>query len=233
MASVDLIAGTVMNAAAALLNDVARSVYSYTVQIPYLNMTLLELQEYFELNNVPVTDQTSAVINVPAGTVQIGFNSVPPVPELPDDFIEPQRLWERLENIDPFVPMVRWDGLPLYMSGVQTSQFMGYVWEAQLIKLLSANADIDIKMEYIRNLFTPVTSSASLINVINAESFLNFRTAALLAEFVEQNKTRADDLNINASLSMDRVTSIGTKGRQAMVTRRRPFRSSFKSRGSW
>jgi hypothetical protein len=62
-----LTSGTVMNQAAALLNDPSRTVYTYPVQIPYLNQALQELQELFELNNIPVTDTvTSTPIEVPA-----------------------------------------------------------------------------------------------------------------------------------------------------------------------
>lgn len=227
--SYDLVAGTVMNAAAASLNDVARTIYTYTAQIPHLNTALQELQEEFELNDIPVTAATSAVINCPEGTTVIEFN-VAPDPELPADLIEPQKLWERAEGIDPWVPMTKVDALPLYMEGAETNQFIFWCWESQKIKLLATNADNDIKMEYTRNLFTPVVDETSLIGVINAQTFLQYRTAALCAEFIGENKTRADDLNAFAALAIGRATGIGTKGRQAVVTRRRPFRAGYKSR---
>jgi hypothetical protein len=227
--SYDLVAGTVMNAAAASLNDVARTVYTYTAQVPHLNTALQELQEEFELNDIPVTAATSAVINCPSGTTVIEFN-VAPDPELPADLIEPQKLWERTEGIDPWIPMTKVDALPLYMEGAETNAFIFWVWESQKIKLLATNQDNDIKMEYTRNLFTPVVDENSPIGVINAQTFLQYRTAALCAEFIGENKTRADDLNAFAALAIGRATGIGTKGRQAIVTRRRPFRASYKRR---
>ena len=229
MATVDLIAGTVMNAAAAALNDVARTVYTYTAQIPHLNTALQELEEEFELNDIPVTAATSAVINVPEGTDEIVFNGVAGE-SLPDDLIEPQRLWERTEVIDPYYPMTKVDAIPLYMVGVETSQMIFWVWESQKIKVLAANQDNDIKMEYTRNLFTPVVDENSIIGVINAQTFLQYRTAALCAEFIGEDKARAIDLNAFAALAIGRATGIGTKGRQAIVTRRRPFRASYKRR---
>ena len=87
-----------------------------------------------------------------------------------------------------------------------------------------------IKINYIRNLFAPATGSSSPINIINAESYLAYRTAGLMSEFIGENPSRAKDLNGNASLAMDRVVSIGTKGRQNITTRRRPFRSGYKMR---
>lgn len=230
--TIDLTAGQVMRSSAALLNDVNRSVYTYADQIPYLNIALHELQEYFEQNNIPATDQISTVIQVNAGVTAIAFNAAgtPAAPKLPDDLIEPQKLWERTRDINPFVPMTRIDGLPQTMVGVQFSQFQIYVWEANEIRFFPCVGNNDIKIEYIRKLFTDATSDASVINVVNGQSFLEFRNAALCAEFIGENKTRADELNVFAELSKDRTISIGTKGRQATQMRRRPFRSGFKRR---
>src|SRR6266446_9597739 len=106
-------AATIMNQSAALMNDAARSIYTYTIQIPYLNMALQELQEIFELNNVPVTDTvTSTPITVPIGTSAVGFPPTVPivgVPYLPSDLIEPKVVWERQFGVDPYVPMERLD----------------------------------------------------------------------------------------------------------------------------
>jgi hypothetical protein len=236
MASAVVSAGDVMNASAALLNDVARTKFGrYTVQVPYLNIALDELQEYFEQNNVPVTDQTSAVINCPAGTIIVPFPPDPPIaltPYLPTDLVEIQKVWQRTENIDPYIPCNRLDGQPLGLAGIETSQFYGYVWEAQAMKFLPANIDIDLKLEYVRQIFTPVEDEDSDINVVNCKSYLENRTAALVAEFVEENPARAEKLNAAAGIALDRSLGISTKGRQGMVTRRMPFRARFKRRGS-
>lgn len=221
-----------MDASAALLNDKNRSVYTYADQIPYLKIALQELQEYYELNNIPATDQLSAVIQVDAGATEIAFNAAGTAadPKLPDDLIEPQKLWERTRDINPFVPMTKVDGLPQSMVGIEISQFQIYVWEANEIRFFPANANNDIKIEYIRSLFTPPTNELSLINVVNGATFLEYRNAALCAWFIGENKSRSDELNVYAGLAIDRSTGIGTKGRQATVTRRRPFRSSYKRR---
>ena len=76
MATVNLTGTQVANFAAARLNDVSQSIYTDAIQLPFLNIALAELQEIYEANNIPVTDQTSAVINVPldaAGVVSIGY----------------------------------------------------------------------------------------------------------------------------------------------------------------
>jgi hypothetical protein len=225
--------GVIMNQAAALMNDAARSIYTYAIQIPYLNQTLQELQEIFELNNVPVTDTfTSNPITVPAGVTSIGFAPNPPGsdPYLPDDLIEPKVVWERQFNVDPYTPMTRLDYLPREWEEVEINQFLNFVWQSQEIRVLPANQINQLKLDYIRNLFATVTDETDTITVVNAASFLEYRLAALLAQFCAENPTRAQSLNGDASFALDRVVGIGTKGRQAINIRHRPFRSSYKMR---
>lgn len=226
----DLVASTVLAKAATLLNDTARTVYTYTATLPYLQIALQELQEHFQLNNIPSTQLTSAVINIPAGTTQIIYNGIG-VPTLPTNMVEPAQLWERPENIDPFIPMIRRDYIPHQLEGVLVTTFGFYVWENQTIKFLAASQDNDIKIDYIKEIFSPLVDENSAIDIINAATFLEYRTAALCAEFIERNQGNANALNAYAILALDRVTGIGVKGKQTIMTRRRPFRASYKKRG--
>ncbi len=220
----------VMDRVAALCNDAAKSIYTYVSQLPYLNMALQELQEFFELNEVPVTETVSAVMTVPTGTDHIGFAASGLM--LPNDLVEPQYLWERQSGIDPYTTMTKLDVLPRYMEGVEINQFIYYTWQSQEIRFLPANQDNDIKMDYTRFLFAELASvtGADNINVINSKSFLEYRTAGLCAKYLGENDSRAVELNNSASLAMDRVIGVGTKGRQNITIRHRPFRSSYKRR---
>lgn len=230
MGSADLTAGTVLDAMAVLMNDPSKTKYTNAKMIPLLNIALQELREVFELNNVPVTDTfTSDPINIPAGYDHIAFNNGLN-PSLPTDLVEPKVVWERPEGIDPFIQMTRLDFLPREWSGVETNQFIWYTWQAQEIRFLPSNQDNDIKLDYIRQIFPPVTDANSQINVINAATFLEYRGGGLCAEFLGENPTRATSLNTDAILALDRVVGIGTKGRQAITIRRRPFRGGYKRR---
>lgn len=227
--------GQVMDKSASLNNDSAKTQYTYAVQLPYLNMALQELQEYFQLNNIPSTDTFSAVMDIPAGVDHIAFSPDMPVtdtPYLPDDLIEPKLLWQRADGIDPYLPMSRADVLPRYLAGQEINQFGVYTWQDQEIRFLPANQDNQIKMDYIRALFVEFTDEdgEDEIAIINSKTFLEYRTAGLCAQFIGENPTRAQDLNSNAGLSMDRTVGIGTKGRQAINIRHRPFRSAYKRR---
>lgn len=231
MATVDLVASTVLAKAATLLNDTARTVYTYVAVLPYLQIAMQELQEHFELNNIAVAQLSSAVIPVNAGVIILNYNAGPLLSELPDDMIEPQQLWERERGVDPFVPMAKRDYIPHNLEGTPTGRFSFYVWENQAIKFLPCSRDNDIKIDYIKELFTPLVDETSPINVINASTFLEYRTAALCAEFIERNLASSQALNVYAVMALDRATGIGVKGKQTILTRRRPFRAAYKKRG--
>lgn len=231
MAAVDLLAGTVMDRAASLMNDTARTIYSYTAQLPYINIALQELREHFELHNIPATETASREITIPTGHTRIIYNGVAPIPSLPDDFVEPLQLWERMLGIDPYIPMVRKDFLPHNMEGTPVSSFGIYTWNSQEITFLESLRDNEIKIDYIKELFTPILSELTAINVVNGATFLEYRTAGLLAEFIERNLNSSEALNAYAVLGLDRVTGIGVKGKQSIMTRRRPFRANYKRRG--
>src|SRR3954471_15245274 len=113
MATPDFTAGAVMNASAALLNDVARAVYTYAVQLPYINMAARELQQIFQQNEMPVTTATSVEIAVAAGQTAIVFGGVLPIPAMPTDLVEIQGLWEKNDgSSQQFTPMTRLNQLP-------------------------------------------------------------------------------------------------------------------------
>ena len=228
MATPDITAGEVMRTAASLMNDTARSVYTYAIQLPYLDMALKDLRKLMELNNSPVTNDESAIINIDAGVTSVGFGLVDP--HLPDDLIEIQGLWESGEGTDNWVPVDKKEFIPRYYEGVTTNQFSIWAWRENRIYFPAANADIDLKLDYIKTLFSAVVDENSILGVINSDSYLYFRTAALLAEFIGENKTRADSLNVQAMLAWDVLSGIDNKGKQAIVTRRRPFRASYKAR---
>jgi len=238
MSTTILTAATVMDRAASLMNDTAKTTYTYVAQLPYLNMAADELEESFELNNVPITNQTSAVIEVPVGTTIINPTSgwptsaVNATPYYPDDLIEIQQLWERLNGTtDSFIPMTRDEFLKHIFDDLPVDSLIWWIWQDQRIKLIGALTAREVKVDYIKALIPNELTASSTIGIINARSFLYYRTAALCSQFIGENKTRADELNAFAILALDRSMGISTKGRQAITNRRRPFMASYKSRG--
>jgi len=221
-------AGDVMDPVASLLNDTAKQAYTYAVQLPYLKLALKDLRKKMELSNMPVTNESSAVLTLVAGTTTVSKLTTP---ALPTGLVQIQQLWESPSGTDNFIPMDKRDFLPHYLAGVEISQFRIYTWIRNTISLLAANQPIDLKIDFIKQLFDDIVDENSEIDVINGDSYLINRTAAYCARFIGENKTRADELDGFAIDSLNDMEGIENKARQAISTRRRPFRSGYKRRG--
>jgi hypothetical protein len=221
---------------AAFMNDPAQEQYTDTVLLPYLNTALAELQETFELNNIPTTNKTSSVIFMPAGRDTVSYIPTPPVYAnyLPDDLIEIQEVFESQVGLNNWIPVTKKNFLTVTSLGnTQISIFGVWAWIDQEIKVLPAIRDNDLKIDFVKSLFLPLilTDLADAITIKNITTFLQYRVAGLADEFIAENKSRADSLNNFGAMAIDRSLGISIKGQQSIVTRRRPFRASWKRRG--
>lgn len=208
------------------MNDSARSLYTYAVMVPYLNMALTELQTVMQENNISYENALSAVLAITAGVVDIGGSTGP---ALPSDLIVPQQLWERTTGTNnDFDPMEEREFLP--KKDVTAIDTLGvWAWQKQIIRLTGCNTNTDVQIDYLAANLATVVDENSTINLFNSEMVLAYRTAGLMASFIGENKSRADDLNSFAAMELDKFVSINTKERQAIHTRRQPFRARWKT----
>lgn len=224
---------SIVTAVAALMNDSVQDIYTNIAVLPYINMSLNILQEIYELNGLPVTAKSSAAITLKSGIHRLAFDTNP---ALPSDFIELEQVWESPTGLNQWTPVNPVGFIPHYLEDTtQISQFLLYAWINDGIELLAANSDNDLKLDYIRSIFkTPILIANIDVNLpfTNIESYLNFMTAALCAMFIAENESRAMELNGLAGDALSRALGIPIKGMQSIITRRRPFRSSFKRRGT-
>ena len=234
-----IIPSNIITAVATLMNDSSQTQYTNSVVLPFLNMALDELQEVFELNGLPVTNETSAVITVPAQinstqiNIQIGPNTTP---ALPADLIEIQQLWESPTKLNRWTEVVKREFLPHYLEdGTTISQFLIWSWEQGQVNLIAANQINDLKMDYTALMFnTPILIQNINISLpfINIGTYLQYKAGALAAMFIAENPERAGALDSLAGTALNRAIGIPVKGMQSIVTRRKPFRFSFKNRGT-
>ena len=231
MSSTSLTANEVMYRSAALLNDAAMTDYTFDVQLIYLNMAIDELAEALEESNVSPTNQTSDPIVIPVGTIMLTPYENINVPHYPFDLVEIQEIGERLQGtLDMFVRMDRKEFLTLFPP---TNSLLYWYWEGQMIKFNPNGALTirEVQIKYVAQNPQIAVSQNSVIGTINARSFLSYKTAALCAMFIGENQTRAQVLDDQATKALERMTGISNKGKQQMMTRHRPFRASYKSRG--
>ena len=222
----------IITTVAGLMNDFSQSMYNNAACLPFLNLSLDELQELYELNGIPATNETSTAITVKSGVSKIGFDTTP---ALPSDLIEIQELWESPFGLNQWTKVDKKEFLPHYLQDNTTiSQFLLWAWEHGRIHLIAANADNDLKIDYTASLFnTPIQIKDINVNLpfTNIKTYLEYKTGALCAMFIAENESRAMALDTLAGTSLNRALGIPIKGMQSIVTRRRPFRHSFKNRG--
>ena len=233
MSTTSLTAGEVMDRSAALLNDPAKTDYTYLAQLPYLNMAIDELVELLEESNASPTNQTSVAITLP-----VGANKITPIehidaPHYPIDLVEIQEVFERAAGSNEgYLKLNRREFVSEFPIG---NSLMFWAWEDQIIKFNPAGTfgPREVQLRYVGKTIAQAANELSVIGAINSRSYLSYKTAALCAQFIGENESRAAVLNAEAERASERMTGISNKGKQQMMTRHRPFRASYKSYGGY
>jgi hypothetical protein len=223
-----------MDRVANLLNDPNKTDYKYPVILPYLNMAIEELSESLEESNSSPS-QSLITIDVPVGVGQLSpaEDTTPGAVHYPDTLTEIQEISERpLGSLGSFIPLPRLETVKVFPA---TNSLLFWRWEQQYIKFNPNGATIPVQLAvtFMGQGVPYVASENTLITMINSRSYLAYKTAALCAMFIGENETRAGVLEVQAEKAMERLTTISNKGRQQIMTRHRPFRAGYKSRGGF
>lgn len=230
MATTDFTVANILDLTASLMNDTAKTKYTYTAMLPYFNMALAMMQEHLELSEIPVMEKSAVAITVTAGASSVVAGPLPT--NYPTDLISIQQMWERLSgSSDPYTPMYKRNYLPHYLDGIETSDLVYWTWINQEIQFHPATTDREIKLDYIKQFFAnTITNPAAIIHVMNSRTYLEFKTAALCARFIGENPTRGGELDGEAEMAKDRLLAINVKDGQDVQTRRKPFMAGYKQR---
>lgn len=225
----------ILDMTASLMNDTKKSKFTHKATLPYFNMSLRALQEEFELNNIPATDEVSAAIPVDANISRIAATGT--IPVYPSNLIEIRQLWESPRGLNQWTPMDRKDFISHYLeNNTQISQFIIWAWIDNEIKLIPADANNDLKLDYIKSLFSTITDfnfDTDLgVKYRTIFNYLGFKTAAYCSMFIGENPTRAVALNDEANSSLVKSLGISIKGQQTIGVRRRPFMAGYRSGNS-
>jgi len=243
MSTTAVSAGQIMDRVAGLLNDPQKTDYTYAVQVPYLNMAIEEFSDQMSEANVPFSNLTSgneglAPIIVPVGIAFLippdtHIVAPPEWPRYPVNLIEIQEIGERAQgDTGPFIRLPRKEFpevLPV------TNSLLYWVWERGVVRFNpgGANQSIEVQLKYLYQGIPYVANGDSIIDYIGSRTYLAYKTAAFCAMFIGENETRAAVLEAQAEKALERTINIANKGRQQMVTRHRPFRAAYKSRGAF
>lgn len=192
-------------------------------------MAVDELQEQMERHNVPITNGTAAYLTIPAGETTVNsVDSLVGTLHYPSDLVDVRSVSERLAGSNSgFTPLTKHDFLT---PRTLATELIDYAWMGQELKFIGATTDREIKIDYIQELIHKVSTSADVIGIIGARSYLGFKTAEFCSKYVAEDEARAAISANDAEGCLDNILGIAVKGQQNIATRRRPFRASMKTR---
>lgn len=207
------------------LNDQIAAVYTDAVLLPFAVDAVDELQLELELNGGLVLQKRGTALTVGTTVTSITYASTP---ALPADLLEPLNLEERLSgSSDMYVPLIRRQWTP---DVLPTDSLRYYDWREQALFFIGATSARQLRIDYLKRALTITTISDS-ITINNSQMFLIDRIAALAARYIGSNPTRADELDQEAEINLNKLTRIAAKAKQGVRTRRRPF--TLVGRRSW
>lgn len=209
-------AATILTGAKPLLNDPSGIIYSDAALLPLLKKAHRELQQRLTRSGHQTTKEVSAPILVTAGTVRLGDGA-----GLPTDLLYPVSLKEKAVGAtnDNYVDMLEqsWEE-----DRVAQSTLMVWTWREDEIKFVGATVNREVLIRYRKG--AVITSVGSVISILDCETFLESRTAAIAAAVLGENYSRAEALNTDAEMAYDVLSGTMTKGRQNQPVRRRRTR---------
>jgi hypothetical protein len=221
--------GDVTTMVRALMNDMVHQQFTDFTILPYLRIAYEDLKSDLMEYNIPFTNATSNAILIPAGVTTIG-DDTPPL--LPPGLVEIFSISERTAGTNnDFVLMERRQFLP--MTEQLTSHLRYWAWWGHGIRFIGATAPVEVKLNFILSgsNFAEIVDENTIFRVDVVKAYLAYRTAGHCSMFIGENETRAATLYGFADKELDKLLSISIKSQQAIKTRRRPFRASFKTHG--
>jgi hypothetical protein len=200
-----------------LLNDDAGLVWSHAVLMPKIVLAHNEMRSKLILNGIAVTYESTALITIPAGQLNMGMDQ-------PADLINPIKLNEISpgDDISNAIPMERCDFIPDLDQEV-TLRY--WAWIQQQIVFLGATADRQVQLYYLRDLVAPKNVTDPLV-LLQSETYLGARTAALCRPGTPQYV----QFSQIAENSLSSIVRTEVKRSQNLPVRRRPFSWSIKNR---
>lgn len=203
----------VLTESQALLNDQSGTLFTNATLLPYFQKAYQELQDLLQLSDVPVIWEATAATTISA----LGTTFTP----MPADFFNPIELHEKAVGEPDFFYqlMVRVMWLPEAQQGPALTW---WEYREEAINFIGSTAARQVRLRYYKALPT-ITVVGDTVTVNNAKTYLASRVAALAAFTIGEDYERAEALNQDANLALDRIKRMSIKTNQINRTRRKPF----------
>lgn len=213
-----ILAGDILASARTHLDDDDATIWTDHRLMPKLREAFRELMIHLTLNDYPLVDNTNIVLVVPAGTTDLSTLS-----GYPTDMVEPQVLKERVKGgreVD-LREMVETGTLPDY-DPIDSLNYWN--WGGNLLTVLPARTDRELKINYMRGLKAPNTVTDP-VSIIFGDTYLSYRTAAIalgsLSSIGKADLMKVNRLQAQAETNLYTVLKVGAK--DSLPTRRRPY----------
>ena len=160
----------------------------------------------------------------------------PNTPVLPQDMIEPVRLWERQNGSNGrFMPMAPAnDGLPSRPPG---GAIRVWEWRNDAIWMLGCTVSYDLRIRYDSYLADLVVSASAITNAATPVPIMRSGRALALylaAEFAaSRGSILADNLYTKGDEAVGKLCLRTSRKKQRGQHRRRPYGGSMTNRGTW
>mgnify|MGYP001558319114 CR=1 FL=1 len=215
------LASVVLDEARFLLNDVSAKLYTNTVLLPALRKAYRELQQNLRDNSISTSREASAALTVLASSVpfSLTFSSSPAIPA---DLLYPIKLDEKFQNQgdESYVSLKEKDWSP---DITPSDRLQFWAWNEDQLKFVGVINTVILRIKYWKGLAAIVDSTTD-IPILDCETFLAARTAALAAYSIGGKLDKASILQSDASEALELLIGTSVKNRQGLPVRRRPFR---------
>jgi len=212
-----ILAQEIINDAKILLNDPQGIIYPDNALLPLLKKAHRELQQRLSRSGQQQTKEVSTTISVASGTTRLGDGA-----GLPNDLIYPIWLKEKAQGApaSDYVDMSQRSWEP---TTAPQQELLLWVWREDEIKFVGALSNREVLIRY-RKGYPLITSVSIPIGIMDSETFLTSRLAAIAAMVLGENYSRADALNGDAEVAFDILTGVNTSQRQFRPVRRQRTR---------
>lgn len=206
------VVSAIFTEARALLNDTGASIFTDVALLPLLKKAYQELQDEMALNGLSDIKENDFIFNIDANVLGL----TPPT-----DLIVPISVWEKNQN-DPdtnYVEMVEYDWPPDIQ---QEEKLRFWRWNEENLEFPGATLAKTVKVTYVKFL-TAIVDANSTIPVINCQTFLAARLAAIAAFSIGGNPDRAEIHNGDANIRLTKIINTLVKRQQNTPGRRQPY----------
>lgn len=210
--------------ARALLNDPSADIFTDAALLPLTKKVYRELQDELILNGASevkiVQPDVQALVMVGPSSINHTIS-----PFLLPNLIYPLEVWEKPNGADEdaWVEMEQrdWDEATYDAQ----DEFNIWMWRESAVQLPPVLTSREVRVKYVGSLSAIVDVNTE-IPIINCQTFIAARLAALAAFVIGGNADRAEIHQADANSSLKVLISTIVKRNQNQPTRRQPFRAN-------